>query len=197
MYTLFVILQILGIIVLFGEAIYLVNQRPSRQQIRMLLLMVALLVNFVGYLFEMQADTPEQALQAVKFSYLGKPIIVLTMFLFVLDYCKVRMPKWLPSVLSCFHIMITLLVMNCEKHKLFYSSIEFTTEGVFRHLVFGYGPVYVIYHVALIVYVIIMVIACVHKYIHAVSEGEQNRLRAFFSIIAVMIVGWAGYFWLV
>ena len=193
MYTLIVILQILAIIVLFGEAIYLVNQRPSRQQIRMILLMAALLVNFVGYLLEIQADTQEQALQAVKFSYLGKPIIVLAMFLFIMDYCKVRMPKWLPIVLSCFHAGIMVLVMTCEKHSLYYSSIGYTLDGVFPHLVFGYGPVYVIYHIGLAVYVVTMVVACFRKYIHVVNEGERNRLLAFFSIIAVMIVGWAGY----
>ncbi len=193
MYTLFIFLQILGIIVLFGEAVYLMNQRPSRQQIRLLLLMAALLVNFVGYLYEMQAATPEQALQAVKFSYLGKPIIVLTMFLFVLDYCKVRMPKWLPAVLSCGHIMITFLVMTCEKHRLYYSSIGYTSEGAFPHLVLTYGPVYLIYHIVLVCYIVTMLIACVRKYIHVVNEGERNRLRAFFAIFAVMIAGWAGY----
>lgn len=193
MYTLFVILQIVGIIVLFGEAIYLVNQRTSRQQVRMLLLMVALLVNFVGYLFEMQAGAQEQALQAVKFSYLGKPMIVLTMFLFIMDYCKVRIPKWLPYVLSCLHIGITALVMTCEKHGLFYSSIGYTTEGAFPHLVFEFGPVYVIYHIILIGYVIAMVIACVHKYIHVASEGERDRILAFFTIFIVMGLGWAGY----
>ena len=54
-------------------------------------------VNFVGYLFEMQADTPQEAMMAVKFSYLGKPFIVLTMFLFAMECCKVRLPKWLPG----------------------------------------------------------------------------------------------------
>lgn len=193
MYTLFVILQILGIIVLFGEAIYLVNQRTSRQQVRMLLLMVALLVNFVGYLFEMQAGTQEQALQAVKFSYLGKPMIVLTMFLFIMDYCKVRIPKWLPYALSCLHVGITALVMTCEKHRLFYSSIGYTAEGAFPHLVFEFGPVYVIYHIILVGYVIVMAIACVHKYVHVANEGERNRIFAFFTIFIVMGVGWAGY----
>ena len=193
MYTVFVILQVLGIIVLFGETLYLANQRPSRQQIRMLLLMIALLVNFVGYLFEIQAKTQEQALQAIKFSYLGKPIIVLTMFLFVMDYCKVRMPKWLPAVLSCCHIIIILLVLSCERHKLFYSSIGYTTEGNFRHLVFEYGPVYKIYHIGLAIYVVTMIVVCARKYIYVINESERNRLWAFFSIIAVMVVGWAGY----
>ena len=193
MYTLFVILQVLGIIVLFAEAVYLMNQRPSRQQTRLLLLMIALLVNFVGYLYEMYAGTQEQALQAVKFSYLGKPIIVLVMLLFILDYCKVRMPKWLPPVLTCCHIMITFLVMTCEKHQLYYSSIRYTTEGAFPHLVFTFGPVYIIYHLILIGYVITMIIACAHKYVHVTSEAERNRLRAFFAIFGVMGVGWAGY----
>lgn len=193
MYTLFVILQVLGIIVLFGEAIYLMNQRPSRQQIRLLLLMIALLVNFVGYLYEMHAVTQELALQAVKFSYLGKPIIVLVMFLFILDYCKVRMPKWLPAVLTCGHIGITFLVMTCEKHHLYYSNIGYTTDGAFPHLVLTFGPAYVIYHLILIGYVITMIIACAHKYVHVTSEAERNRLRAFFAIFGVMSVGWAGY----
>lgn len=193
MYTLFVILQVLGIIVLFGEAVYLMNQRPSRQQIRLLLLMIALLVNFIGYLYEMHATTQELALQAVKFSYLGKPIIVLVMLLFILDYCKVRMPKWLPSVLTCGHIMITFLVMTCEKHHLYYSSIGYTTEGVFPHLVLTFGPAYTIYHSILIGYVIMMIITCAHKYVHITSEAERNRLRAFFAIFGVMSVGWAGY----
>lgn len=193
MYIVFISLQILGIIVLFGEALYLMNQRPSRQQTRLLLLMVALLVNFVGYLFEMQAVTPEQALQAVKFSYLGKPIIVLTMFLFVLDYCKVRMPKWLPPFLTCLHILVIFAVMICDKHHLYYSSIGYTTEGAFPHLVFTYGPVYVLYHTMLVGYVVTMIIACARKYVHVTNEGERNRLRAFFAIYVVMGVGWAGY----
>ncbi len=193
MYIFFNILQVLGIVVLFAEALYLVNQRTSRQQIRMLLLMIALLINFVGYLFELQAGTKEQALQALKFSYLGKPIIVLTMFLFIMDYCKVRMPGWLPSVLSCFHIGIIGLVMTCEKHSLFYSSIEYTKAGVFPHLVLKYGPVSVIYHIGLICYVTAMVVACARKYIHVISEGERKRMLAFFSILAIMSVGWAGY----
>ncbi|MCM1123187.1 MAG: ATP-binding protein [Eubacterium sp.] len=193
MYTLFVSLQILGITVLFAEAIYLVNQRPSRQQIRMLLLMIALLVDFTGYLFEIQSETMEQALQAVKFSYLGKPIIVLTMFLFIMDYCKVRLPKWLPSVLSCLHIGVTALVMSCETNRLFFSSIEYKTNGMFRHLEFGYGPVYIAYHSGIAVYLIIMAIACIWKYIHAGNDGEKKRLIAFFSIMTVMLVGWSGY----
>lgn len=193
MYTLFVILQVVGIVVLCAEVVYLVHQRPSKQQIRILLLMIALLVNFTGYLLELQSGTLEEALQAVKFSYLGKPIIVLAMFLFVMDYCKVRMPRGLPTVLCCIHIAVIFLALSCDMHKLYYSSIEYTQEGFAPHLVLGYGPVYRIYHGMLGIYVLIMVIACLNRYIHVNNEVEKHRMMVFFSIIAVMVTGWLIY----
>lgn len=193
MYILYVILQVVGIVVLCGEVIYLVNQRPSRQQIRILLLMIGLLVNFTGYLFELQARTMEEALQAVKFSYLGKPIIVLAMFLFVMDYCKVKMPRLLPTVLCCLHVAVIFMALSCDMHTLYYNSIAFTEEGFAPHLVLGHGPVYRVYHGVLVVYIVAMVVACLNRYIHVHSESEKRRMKAFFSIIIVMLVGWVAY----
>ncbi len=193
MYILFVILQVVGIVVLCGEVVYLVNQRPSRQQTRILLLMIGLLVNFTGYLFELLAGTQEEAVLSVKFSYLGKPIIVLAMFLFVMDYCKVKMPRWLPTALCCLHIVIIFLAMSCDVHTLYYSSISYTQEGFAPHLILGHGPAYRFYHGMLVVYIIIMVIACLRRYVHVNSEVEKRRMKAFFSIIVVMVVGWLIY----
>ena len=193
MYTLFIVIQFVGIAILFAEAVYFINQRPSRQQIRLLLLMAALLVNFVGYLFEMQADTPQEAMMAVKFSYLGKPFIVLTMFLFAMECCKVRLPKWLPGILRWFHIAVTFLVITSDSHRLYYSSIEYTREGFFPHLVLGHGPVYLIYHGLLTLYAVTMAAVCAYRYFHVGSDRERRRMVAFFMIITVVLVGWIGY----
>ena len=192
MYAFFITVQIVGIIVLFSEIVYLVYQRPSKQQIRLLLLMTALLVDFVGYLFEMQALTPEQSLQAVKFTYLGRPISVLTLFLFVMEYCKVKIPKWLPFTLASLHIISIFFVLTCDRHSLYYSSIEYTTEGFFPHLILEPGPVCMIYYCSAAIYVVMMVTACIRRYIQQINETERQRIVAFFSIIAVMLVGWAG-----
>ncbi|MCH5260400.1 MAG: response regulator [Lachnospiraceae bacterium] len=192
MVALFFTIQLVGIVVLFGEIIYLVYQRPSKQQIRLLLLMTALLVDFVGYLFEMQAFTPAQSLQALKFTYLGRPLSVLMMFLFVMDYCKVKLPRWLPFTLASLHIISIFLVLTCDRHRLYYSSIGYTTEGFFPHLILEPGPVCMIYYCSAAIYVVIMVAACIRRYIQQINETERRRLLAFFSIIAVMLIGWAG-----
>ena len=192
MVAFFITIQIVGIVVLFGEIIYLVYQRPSKQQLRLLLLMIALLVDFVGYLFEMQAVTPEQSLQALKFTYLGRPISVLTLFLFVMEYCRVKLPKWLPLTLSSLHIISIFFVLTCDRHSLYYSSIEYTTEGFFPHLILEPGTVCMIYYCSAAIYVMIMVAACIRRYFRQINETERRRILAFFSIIGIMLIGWAG-----
>lgn len=186
MYNLVVGLQYIGIVILFAEIFYIVRQKPSAQQVRMLLMNIALLINFVGYLFEMQASTPEQALQAVKFIYLGKPIIVLTMFLFVLEYCKVKVPVWLSSVLACVHALITFLVMTCEHHDLYYSSIDYTKEGLFPHLIFGHGPAYYFFMGLLGIYLIIMATLCIRRYRVVKHETEKRGIPKILSVVFIM-----------
>ena len=193
MYIFLITIQFIGIIILFAEAIYLVNRKSSRQQIRMLLLMISILINFIGYLFEMQSVTPEQALQAHMFTYLGKPICALTLFLLVLEYCKVRLPKWLPVILACIHIAVILLVLTCDKHNLYFSSIGYTTEGIFPHLILESGPGCKIYYCGIAVYVIIMAVTCIRRYAQGINETEKHWILAFFLIVGVMLVGWAGY----
>lgn len=43
------------------------------------------------------------------------------------------------------HIAISLIVLTCESNGLYYSSISFTYDGIFPHLVLKYGVVYVFY----------------------------------------------------
>ena len=89
MLSLFIGIQYIGIFTLLVEILYVLNRKASRLQTTMLIVLLATLVNFVGYLLEIQATSKEMALQAVKFIYLGKPFIVLAMFLFTLKYYKV------------------------------------------------------------------------------------------------------------
>lgn len=185
-------IQLIGMVILFAQALYLANQRPSRQQMRLLLFMIALLINFCGYLFEIQAVTPEQALQAMKFSYLGKPMGVLVMFLFVMEFCKVKIPKRLPVTLAILHVIIILLALTGDWNNLFFADIKFTTEGGFPHLVYEVGPVGMIYYCLVAAYMVIVIIACIFRFRGRIDEAEKRSLFSFIAFIVVMITGWAG-----
>lgn len=185
MYTFLLVIQYIGIIGLLLTTAYVLRQHISRQQVIMLALLAAELVNFAGYLFEMTAQTEREALRAVQFTYFGKPFVLLLTFLFVMEYCRIRLSKVLVEVLAICHLSVTLLVLSCEYQGLFYSSFEFVDTGLFPHLVLGHGPVYVIYHAGAVVYLVVMLGVCLWRYAHL--RGEQQRKQTV-KIMLVMVV---------
>lgn len=184
MYQLFLILQYIGISILAMELIYTYFQNASKIQNILTMMEIALLLNFVGYLFELKATNLEDALMAVKISYLGKPFIVLFMFLFVLEYCSVKLPKWLEIIIILYQASITVMVHTCEHHKLFYNSISFTEEGVFPHIVFGHGFLYNFNIVVIFLYCIIIFYICIQK--HRTIESKNEKIQIWLILLMML-----------
>ena len=189
MYTLLLGIQYVGIVVLLVTLLRVMQQRPSKQQQIMVFLLLSMLLNFVGYLFEMTATTQREALRAVQVSYLGKPFILLMKFFFIADYCKVRLPKQFVTILSAIHLSITLLVLTCEYQNLYYDGIVFVQDGPFAHLEHGNGPVYKLYMVMVVVYLILMFVMCVRRYTRLHSEQQQAQIVKLSLIMVVMLTG--------
>lgn len=190
MHTFFIFIQYLGIIILLAEAFYVVGRRPSRQQQYLLFLIIALCTNFAGYLLELEAASMKEALMAVKFSYLGKPFVVLCQFLFVMHTCKVQIPRPLESILVGIHAAVVLLVLTCEHHTLYYSSIRYTDEGFFPHLVLGHGVLYILHSVLMLCYAVLMIAVCMLRYIRTNKEVEKKQ---FIYLILMVLIAMAGY----
>lgn len=172
------------------ETSYVVGRKPSKQQYYLLFLLIALCTNFAGYLLELQAVTLREALMAVRFSYLGKPFIVLCQFLFVMHTCKVKIPQRLETVLVCVHAAVVLLVLTCDKHTLFYSSIQFSQDGFFPHLELGHGVFYILHSVLMLLYALIMIAVCLSRYIKTTKEVEKKQ---FLYLILMVLIAMAGF----
>lgn len=193
MSTFFIVIQYTGIIILILEAAYVGAQKPSRQQQTLLILIFSLCINFAGCLLELQALTLREALGALKFSYFGKPFIPLCQFLFVMQICKVQIPKILVKILAVFHTMIVLLVLTCEKHTLFYSSIGYIEDVFFPHLVLGHGVIYNLNSILMILYVVIMVTVCSLQYKKTKKEEEKKQFGYLILMSLVAVAGFIVY----
>ena len=189
MYIFLLGIQYVGIVVLLVTLLRVMQQRPSKQQQIMIFLLLSMLLNFVGYLFEMTATTQREALRAVQVSYLGKPFILLMKFFFIADYCKVRLPKRLVSLLSLFHLSITMLVLTAEYQNLYYDGMTFVHDGMFAHLEHGNGPVYDLYMVMVVGYLVLMLSMCIRRYIHLHSEQQRAQIIKLSLIMVVMMSG--------
>lgn len=194
MLLLFIGIQLIGIAVLLIEILYILQQRPSWMQTNLLLIVLATLVNFVGYLFEIQAPSKEIALQSVKFLYLGKPYIILATFIFIMRFYDIRIPKRVKCILCSLHISISLLVFTCDKHDLFYSSIGYTQDGFFPHLVLGHSPIYILYSGLILVYLLILLGVGIYRYRMTAGAREKKQVLYLTAIVVVAGVGFLVYF---
>lgn len=189
MLTVFIGIQYLGIVIIFMQVMVLLFYRPSNLQRMLLIIELATLVNHVGCLLMMQATNAETALIAIKFSYIGKPYILLAIFLFLLYFYRVHIPPVIKYALCIFHVCISMLVLTCDHHDLFYSSMKFVDEGYFPHLVFGHGPFYILNTILIFAYFAMGLALSIIKYKDMRTRDEQ---KCAFYLDAILLLGAAG-----
>ena len=186
MYEVFVAIQYVGIIITMLGLMYLLQQWPSKPQSFMLFLGIAVLINAVGYLFEITATTLEAAVMATKVSYVGKIYIPPLALFFVFDYCRIKVSKGFVGLLTAVHTAVLVMVMTYEHHELFYKNIAFTQEGTFPHLVNDYGVIYIAYMMLVLCYAVVMLGVCLHRYLR--TEKEERNKVAYLSMIVLLPV---------
>ena len=188
MYVFCIVIQYIGIIMTVLGLMYLLQQWPSRPQSFMLFLGLAMLVNSVGYLFEITATSLETALMATKLSYVGKVYIPPLAFFFVLHYCRIKIPKWLGAVIAVVHTAVLILVLTCEYQDLFYTTLDYEKDGLFPHLEHLHGPVYVGHTALILCYAIVMMAVCIYHYRRAEQE-ERNKVAYLSMIVLLPVLG--------
>lgn len=186
MYEFCIAVQCVGIIITLLGLMYLLQQWPSRPQSFMLFVGIAMLINSVGYLFEITATSLEGALIAVKLSYVGKVYITPLAMFFVFHYCGIPVSKSFVGLLTIVHTAILVVVMNCEYHELFYTDIRFDKDGFFPHLECGYGVIYFAYIALIFCYAVAMLGVCLYRYRR--TEQEERDKIAYLSMIVLLPV---------
>ena len=189
MYSLFLGIQYIGLLILLVELTFVFSQKASRLQVTLILTLGGTLINFVGYLFELKASTRQEALTAVKFIYFGKPYIAFGTLLFVLEFWKIKVSPILIRALAVLHLTATFLVLTCGRQKLFYSSIDFVEDGFFPHLKFGHGPYYIMYSVLLVIYLLVMLTVSIGHLKRSESKIERKRALLLAAIAIVSLTG--------
>lgn len=189
MYELLLLLQFISFLFVLVVLFYIITRPNSKTQVLLLLVSVATVINQVGYFLEMQAKSVDTAILAVKFLYLGKPFIVLCMLFLILELFKIRLSKGVSFLLLCLHGLITVLVCTCEHHSLFYTTIHFTTEGLFPHLVLGHGIVYYLFAGSVFVCMLTMIGLILKNYKKIRGKKERAQLYLLLAMVVSCLVG--------
>ena len=146
MHSVFVVLQIVAILIAFTAMGFLLYGDGSKEQKLMLFFIGGGLVQNVAYLLELTAATKEVAIAALKMEYLGSCFIAFTYAWFVYCYCNRKIPLLLFKAIAVVNNMILIAVFTCERHSLYYRSIEWLTDDAgHTYLSLSYGPLYFVF----------------------------------------------------
>lgn len=194
MYDVLLGVQYMGICLLAFQIIFVLWKKPSKIQRDMLVLQICLLINFVAYTFEMQAESLREAKIAIKFAYLGKPYIVICMMFLIADYCRVKVPKIASVLMLASQISITILVYTNDIHHLFYKNEFFTTEGLFPHVIKDRGPAYELYTIFLIGCSAGSIGLCLYQLRQNRSHKEKMQLILFIAMVSISFLFFGLFF---
>lgn len=189
MYSLAVSLQYIGIIVVMMGLFYIYPQRMSKRKQLLFVILVSAAMNDMGYLFELQSTTVEAALVSIKVAYVGKLVAELAIFIFVMDYTNYKIPRWIYGMLGVIHAVVVGLVWTCENNTLYYSSIGFTQEGLYPHVILGHGIIYDIFTVITLGYMAIIEVVCIIGFIKAKSIGQRIRMVCLSTPPVTFVIG--------
>ena len=187
MYHAVLLIEDVNILVLAIITMLLFVKFNGRMHLYLILSCMALIVNNVGYQLEIQAQSLDTYLVALKFSYTGRIWIGYTLFIFIAELCRVRVPVAVRIVAVIFNIIMYPIIFTVENNTLYYSYIHFETKDNFPIIDHGRGPFYYVYILSIVVYIIAATyfIIKAHRREKNIARKKQIRVVAF-AILVIM-----------
>lgn len=155
--------------------------KPFRGRHIFILLCLAITMHCYGYYLELTSTTVEAAINAIKIAYLGISYINILYLFFLCDYFHIKRPKLIMLIFLAFNTFIFILVMTCEKHTLYYTSIDYSYDSIFPHVVLGKGVFYHLFQTEVLIVNILIAVVLLYRFIRS---NKSERKREFHFILA-------------
>ena len=197
MYSVFIGMQIIVILLIFFAQGLLLRGDGSREQKMMNLFLMGAIILNMGYLLELTAQNQEAAIVAVKIQFFGTTFIPIFYSWFMFNYCREKVPYRLMQGLLVVDMLLMGVVFTCEYHDAFFWEVEWmeASDGHF-YLHLTYGTVYVIYTiVAILIPYCLSIYALVRGIINRQSRVVGRRYKTFILISLFPLLAMFVYIW--
>ncbi len=204
MYTAIVVVQALTVaagIMVFAEL--LMKTKPVFAGKFLYVAFACAVFDSIGYLMEITSVSRGGAITAVKIEYVGICFGMLMLLIYIFQVCKVKSIMWFYLLLFILNVATVGIVMTCEFHDFYYTSIEFETDWLYPHLVLGKGPWYGMHFMIMAIMVFSIIIVAARRYIiSAKTEVKESSFLSVIIFVGVMVIfliiaylmGLLGYF---
>jgi len=168
-----------SLLILIGYIFLVKNRHPG-----FITLFSSILVVNIGYLLLAVSNTLQYALWANRISYLGSVFLMPTMFMSVLNVCKIKFTKRLPVALSVIGLVMFLIAASPGILDIYYKEVSLEVVNGVAVLNKVYGPLHITYLFYLLGYFIAMVSVVVYS---IVKKKIESKIHCFILIFAVFV----------
>ena len=197
MYTFFIGLQVVVIIICFVAQGLLLYGDGSRAQKLMSLFVTCSIVLNAGYYLEITAPTLEAAIVATKMQYLGVTFIPIFYCWFMFNFCGEKAPYKLIRGILVADVILLGTIFTCEYHNFFFEKIELVNEtGSHPYLNITYGPGYALFFV--LAYMLpygLSLYALLHASFASPNRMRGRKYKSFILISLFPVVALITYIW--
>ena len=138
----------------------------------------------LGYLSVATATNVEQALLANGIEYLDGCFLELFFFLYVLNFCKLKLPKIITAILMAIGSFCLFVAINTGSNLLMYKSVELKQLDGVSYLVKEYGPVHTFYYVMIACYLI----ANLSLLIYSLTRKHTSKLNTILLLTVYLVI---------
>ena len=145
----------------------------------------------LGYLKVATAENVTEALLANGIGYLDGCFLELIFFLYIMNFCKLRVPKIITAGMLAVGSITFFFAINTAQNHLLYKTAELKHMSGVAYLVKEYGPVHTVYYFVIALYLIANLSAIIYSFTRRnVSKiNSLLLLMIYLIIIFAFIVG--------
>ncbi len=138
-------IHIIGVIVCFVLLVSVLKTKDTVFKSSLILTVVCGIIIFIARCLYIQSDTQDELLAFGKMEYLGKCFANFFLVAFIIQYCNIKTHKWFLECLGFVNILAYVLIVTCDYHQMYYTSISMKHTSVGYTMVLGKAPFYYFY----------------------------------------------------
>ena len=126
-----------------GMLAFAFSRKDKRRALYLSLLAMAILFYTFGYLLELHATTPGEAMMALRIENVGIPLVTPFFLLTALGFYQPRLLRpWMTAASALYGSIMFLVIFFNDSHLLYYLSVDLHYNGSFYAVYLGKGPLY-------------------------------------------------------
>jgi len=187
--TIITLLNYASLAVMFACCILISTQSNSRMQRLALLLSMVVTLCSVGFIIRIEATDTSTYMAGQRICYGFVTHAMFLLFLFVLEYCRYSIPKFVQYLFHGINFLITFVVLTLNHHRLFYISYH----GIMENGQFDVEKEYGFVHTVELALIAIYIVSYFVVSIIFTVKNIRNRRNYVWRLLIVSLIPCVAY----